>query len=224
MPGETTFLSVIDESLIVRFYGTALNDLTLAMQENSIFASEFGAVPLTFVRVKGIRFLGVCHSLTEPLIFVLPGNGVAPTGCCEFKDQLMWVVKKGDPLASLGLKVATAEEFATPQATTRVDVDSNFTLSNVRLDGNTVKGHLRAYLRLSQSTPFGTLHATIIDRNDDFAFPIPDICFTIFSIGVASAQVCVRENPRRLCGDVSVGVSVFGIDFSKSFDIACFNF
>ena len=226
MSTDTTFQSLVDDALQVKVYGKKVEDLTLTARKDSFFASQYGGGPLTFVLVFGVRFLGKCRTLPVPLLIPLPGEGTAPTGCCEFKDQLMWVIPKGSPLVALTQSVVTAEDLAASLTQPRLDVDSNFTLSNVRIDGNTVKGHLRAYLRLHQSTPFGPINIVVIDRNDDFAFPLPDICVTVFSIAVASAQVCLRENPRRLCGEVSVGVDLpFGLgQFSQNFPIACVQF
>ena len=229
MSAETTFHSVVDDGLLVRVYGKKVEDLTLAVQKDSHFAIQHGGGPLTFVLVRGIQFLGECHALTVPVLVPLPGDGAPPTGCCQFKDQLMWVIPKGSPLVALTHNVGTAEEFAKSLAEKRLDVDSNFTLSHLRVEGNTVKGHLRAYLRLKQSGPFGTtlFNIVVIDRNDDFSIQlVPDFCITVFSIGVASAQVCFHENPRRVCGEVFVGLDLpLGLGhFGQNFAIACVQF
>ena len=230
MPANSGLLSIIDEALVIRLYGKKLPDLSLDPKSlsDSLIAKHYSGLPLGFASVYGADVFGKCYKSPSPFIAIVPGPGEDPVGCGEFSDPKvyrMWTLSKGDPLVKLKYEVGTAEAVAVPEVTPLVDVDADFHIHDVKLTGTVVSAKLRSYLRLRQSTPFGNIDVTVIDRDDTISFDFNQIpCITVFSIAVASAQICFHANPNRICGEVVVGVDLPIIGhWGQTFTIACVN-
>lgn len=232
MSTKSSLVSEIDESLSIRIYGKKMQDLALsASSDGSILQKKYEVTGLEFASVYGVMFLGECQKLPKPLLLLLPSNDVDPVGCGEFSDPKefrMWTLPHDAPLVALEKAVGSANEIVSRVLRPRLDVNADFRVHDVRIDGTVVRGKLRAYLHLHQSGPFGStiFDVTVVDRDDDFSINlVPSTCITVFSIGVASAQVCYRENPNRICGEAQIGIDLPVIGhWGQNFTIACVNF
>lgn len=231
MSSETSLMSLIDQSMGLDLYGSKLADLTLnKAPSSSRFGNVFPGKDLIFAHIEGARVLGKCTRLPSPVILLVPDVGTTPTGCGEFSDPKkyeMWSLSNKDTIATLSLKVLTVEELAS-QVQTRVEVNSDFRIYNVKVTGTVISGTVRAYLHLKQPGPFGStiFDITVIDANYNFSYDFSSIsCITVFTVAVASAQVCYHANPNRICGEVSVGLDLPVIGhWGQNFSLACVNF
>jgi hypothetical protein len=232
MSSTKSLLSVVDASLSIRAYGKIANDLALNVaSEDSQVAIQFGATKPIFAWVYGIGFLGSCRALPKPLLLLMPDGGSDPSGCTQFEDPKefrMWVLPKDGPVVALTQQIGPAHNVLAGDVSILTEVTSDFRVYNVRVETGKVKGRVRAYLRLRQPGPFGStiFDIVVIDRDDEFSIDLnPGLCITVFSVGVASAQICYRDNPNRICGEVQVGIDLPVIGhWSKNFPIACVNF
>jgi len=224
---DTSLLSVVDESLQLRIYGKPVDDITLSAAAGSQYAAELDTKSLSFAWIYGVKLAGLCKRLPHPVIAVVPGNGKPASGCDEFPSSagyLMWELPKNGPLAVLRYEVGTASEVVDKLLAPRLTVDHDFHIYDVHLSGTKVVGRVRAYLRLRQSTPFGEIKIVVIDRDDPFSIDlIPDLCITVFSIGVASLQICFHNNPNRVCGEARIDIDTPIGGIHQSFPIACVN-
>lgn len=232
MSSKQSFFSVVDASLSIRVYGKSADDLTLNVAAgDTLVASQYGATKPTFAWVYGIGFLGNCRALPKPLLLLMQDGGSDPTGCGQFgdpKEFRMWVLPKDAPVVALTQQIGSVQDVLGGDISVLVDITSDFRVYNVRVDAGKIKGRVRAYLRLRQPGPFGStlFDIVVIDRDDEFSIDItPGLCITVFSVGVASAQICYRDNPNRICGEVQVGIDLPIIGhWSQNFPIACVDF
>jgi hypothetical protein len=180
------------------------------------------------VKVYGSQILGKCIKLPIPLLTLLPDNGQPSNACGDLgnpDEYLMWVLGKGQEFVSLSIETGTVEEILKAGASPRVNIDADFHIHDIVVSGTSVSAKLRAYLRLRQPGPFGSTIFDITVINGDYPFTVNiNTCITVFSIGVASAQVCFHTNPNRVCGEVSVGIDLPIIGhWGKNFPVACIN-
>jgi len=233
MTSNANFLPAIDELLVVRLYGKKIEDLAITpakQQSNSPLIASYSGSALSFAWIYGASVLGWCRTLPAPILAVVPNNDVDPVGCGDFgdpKQYRMWVLPKGSPLVRLSHQVGTAEQIVSTDIHTLIDVNADFHLHDIQLNGTVISAKLRSYLHLHQSGPFGStiFDITVVDRDDTLSFDFNTLpCITVFSIGVASAQVCFHANPNRICGEVVVGIDLPVIGhWGQTFTIACVN-
>jgi len=223
-------LSRTSDSLEVRLYGDLAPDMRLLAGEGKQTDPISRAYPnqaLSFAWICGVRIFGKCRRLPVPLIAVVPGPGTEATECDEFAKHQMWTLPLGAPLVTLTHAVGPAERIAWGDVHALVNVDSDFRLHDVRTDGTRVSGALRSYLRLRQPGPFGTtlFDITVVDRDDAFSIDVlPNLCVTVFDIGIARAQICFHPNPNRVCGEVVIGLDLPVVGhWGQTFAIACVN-
>jgi hypothetical protein len=227
---ESTFQAALDDALRVVAFGKTIEDLTIAPSKESSFAKAHSTEKLTFAWIHGARIDGSCVNFPKPILLLLPGDGAKPTGCSEFtaeKGFLMWNIPKEGPVALLTHDVGPAGEIIKLAATRGLETTSDFRIYDVRLDGTVVRGKVRAYLRFKLPGPFHTtiFDITVIDRDDAFSIDLaPGLCIPVFSIGVATAQVCFHNHPNRICGEVVVGIDLPVVGhYGKTFTLACVN-
>uniref|UniRef100_Q01RE2 Uncharacterized protein n=1 Tax=Solibacter usitatus (strain Ellin6076) TaxID=234267 RepID=Q01RE2_SOLUE len=229
MTTELGFFDVVDQSLQISVYGkTAVGISIDKSAAQSAFAQPYAQTGIVFAWIYGFGFMGTCTKLAKPALVVLPNSAQDPKGCSEFADPKqyrMWTLPKDSVITALDQKVGTVEGLVIRPF---LDIQSDFRIHDVTFDGTTLRGKVRAYLHLHQSGPFGTtiFDITVVDRDDSFSFSlVPDLCITVFSIGVASAQVCYHDNPRRVCGEVQVGIDLPVIGhWGQNFPLICVNF
>ncbi len=230
MTDNSNFLSTIDESLVIRLYGKKAPDLTVASTKDSALVETYSIAGIVFAWIYGAKVLGICKRLPKPVLVIVPDADKDPKGCQEFGDPKqfrMWTLPKGSPLVKLAYEVGTAEEISSPVIQPFLDVMADFHIHDVKLTGTVITGKLRSYLRLRQPGPFGTtlFDITVVDRDDTISFDFTEFsCITVFSIGVASAQICFHANPNRICGEVVVGINLPIIGhWGQTFTLACVN-
>jgi hypothetical protein len=124
-----------------------------------------------------------------------------------------------------------AKITALDPATRRLlDVNSDFRIHDLALSDATLSGKVKAYLHLYQSRPFGftILDVTVLDMDAPFAIDFTSLLnksISVFSNGVADAEVCFYSNPNRVCGSVSVHVNLPDIGaWFQTFALACVHF
>lgn len=221
---EISFLSQVDEKLVIRIYGKKVHDFSIKPSEKSKFGAN-----INFVQVYGAKILGICSKLPTPILTMLPGEGVAPVGCSDFdpKEFLMWVLPKDHPLVTFDTQITSIEEFAKQQVNFLIDVDSEFGIHDLQVHGDTVSGTLRARLKLHQKMPWPApdINVTVVDGNFPFSFKLANVCYPVYTVGVASAQLCISLNPNKICGEITFSVPLpFGLHFDRTFTIACVSF
>jgi hypothetical protein len=227
MPESPSFISAVDDLLVVRMYGKKAIDLTLMSGKESKLAKQYGAKSVSFAWLYGAKVLGLCQRFPKPLLVVVPDNDEDPDGCDEFADPKvyrMWTLPKGSPLVKVAHEVVKVEEIAL----TGLETYADFHFHDVQLNGTVLSAKLRSYLRLRLGGPFGStiFDITIIDRDDTLSFDFNQVpCVTVFTIaGIANAQVCFHANPNRICGEVVVGIDLPVIGhWGQTFTIACVN-
>jgi hypothetical protein len=231
MPADRSFISLVDQSIGLDLFGSKIVDLTLNKPAApSRLGDLYPGKTLIFAYIEGARVLGKCTRFPSPVILLVPDTGTAPKGCDEFSDPKkyeMWSLSNTDTIATLSLHVMTVEQLASATQP-RVDVTSDFRIYNVKVSGTVISGTVRAYLRLKQPGPFGStiFDITVIDGNYNFSYDFSSLsCITVFTIAVASAQICYHANPNRICGEVSVGIDLPVIGhWGQNFTLACVNF
>jgi hypothetical protein len=226
MTASANFLSAIDDLLVVRLYGKKVEDLNIVATKekgkNSPLMKAYGESVLSFAWIYGAKVLGACRRLPTPLLLLVPEPDSDPLGCEDFSDPKqyrMWVLPKGGPLVKLIHQVVTAEEVVSAGGQPLLNVDFDFHVHDVQISGTVVSGKLRSFLRVQGFT--------VVDRDDSFSIDFSSLpCVTVFSIAVASAQICYHPNPNRICGEIVVGVDLpwpIG-HWGQTFQIACVNF
>jgi hypothetical protein len=229
-PGS--FLDSVNSTLSVRIFGNLADDLTLAPQKGSDLGKVYGSDELLFARIVGAQVSGMCFALPRPIFLIVPGKGDDPQGCSQFGDKTkyrMWSFPKGEPVVSLIHNVGSVEDAVGSGLKPFVDIQADFHFHDVSLNGTVLTANLRSYLKIHQSIPWpgSDINIVIIDRDDRFTIDFSSVpCITVFSIGVASAQVCYHPNPNRICGEVVVGIDLpwpIG-HWGQTFTIACLNF
>ena len=228
MNNEIELLSSINEGFNIKIYGKKVKDILIGESKTKLFTDT--EKKMTFVKVYGSKVLDNCITLSKPFYTILPDNGTKPDGCNAFGDPnefLMWTFPKGQSIAKLTLETDYLEKALTEVAHPNLDVNVNFQIHDFSVNGSTVSGKLKAYLHLRQPGPFGTTLFDITPVNGDYPFSLsltPNTCVTVFSIGVASAQLCFYSQPNRICGTVDVGIDLPVVGhWGKKFDIACVN-
>jgi hypothetical protein len=227
MANQTDFLSSIDEKFQIKVFGKKVSDIDITAKKQTVL-SKGGVTKLILVKVFGTKLFGDCIKLPSPFYTLLPDNGMPSDGCGDLgnpDEYLMWVLGKNDEFVSLLIETGTVEEIIKKGEAVRLNVDADFHIHDVTVSGTTVSAKLRAYLHLRQPGPFGTTIFDITVINGDYSFSVNiDTCITVFSIAVASAQVCFHTNPNRVCGEVSVGIDLPVIGhWGQNFPIACVN-
>lgn len=86
MPSNPNFLSTIDESLIIRLYGTKIQDLSIVAPSHSPLVTGYGATSVSFAWIHGAKVLGICRQLPSPLLVIVPDPDSDPEGCEVFSD------------------------------------------------------------------------------------------------------------------------------------------
>jgi hypothetical protein len=232
MTVRENFLPAVDDLLVVRLYGKKIEDLTInpAKQAKSPLIDAYSGSALAFAWIYGAQVLGACRKVPTPFLAVVPDTAVDPVGCDEFgdpKEYRMWVLPSGAPLVKLSHQLVTAEQVLAPDVRPFLDVNADFHLHDVQLNGTVISAKLRSYLHLHQSGPFGTtlFDITVVDRDDTLSFDFNQLpCVTVFTIAVASAQICFHANPNRICGEVVVGIDLPVVGhWGQTFTIACVN-
>lgn len=226
MTTESTisFLSEVDEKLEIRIYGKKVHDFSIIPIEKSKLGAK-----TTFVKIYGIKALGICHKLSKPLLTILPGDGQVSIGCSDFdtKEFLMWMLPKEHPIVTFETQVTSIEEFINQEVKPLIDVDAAFGIHNLQVNGDTISGYLQARLKLHQKLPWPAkdINITVVDGNFPFSFKLANVCYPIYTVGVASAQLCISLNPNKICGEINFSVPLpFGLHFNHSFQIACVSF
>jgi hypothetical protein len=230
MASSPNFLSTVDDMLVIRLYGKKVVDLSVKPTKDSMLVNAYSGASISFARIYGAKILGTCQRLPAPLLAIVPDTDKDPDGCDEFADPKefrMWTLPKGAPIVKLAYDVGNAEEIVPSGVRPFLDVNADFHFHDVQLNGTVISGKLRSYLHLHQSGPFGTtlFDVTVVDRDDTLSFDFNQLpCITVFSIGVASAQVCFHANPNRICGEAVVGIDLPVIGhWGQTFTIACVN-
>jgi hypothetical protein len=227
--GAGGLLDGIDEMLVVRLYGKPVTDVTITGGgRESALSRLYAGAPIAFAWIHGVRAMGKCHTLPHPMLLLVPDRPKDPTDCGEFGDPekfQMWELPADAQVATLDTNVVSVTELVPSEV--RLEVHDEFRIHGVRVEDGVLRGRVRAYLRLRQPGPFGTtiFNITVVDRDDAFEINLkPDVCIPVFSIGVASAEVCFRPNPDRICGSVSVSINlpVLG-HYARRWDLACVN-
>ena len=226
MPENPSFISAVDDLLVVRIYGKKTIDLSIASAKDSYLVKGYGAASVSFAWIYGAKVLGLCQRFPKPFLIIVPDNDKDPDGCDEFADPKqyrMWTLPKSTPVVKLNHQVVLAEEIALAG----LEVSADFHFHDVQVTGTVISAKLRSYLRLRLPGPFGStiFDITVVDRDDTLSFDFNQLpCVTVFSIGVASAQVCFHANPNRICGEVVVGIDLPVIGhWGYTFTIACVN-
>jgi len=227
MPQNASFVSSIDDLIVVRLYGKKVIDLNVSSSKDSILAKEYGTKGVVFAWLYGAKVLGICQQLPKAVLIVVPDTDEDPAGCDQFANPevyRMWTLPKGSPIVKLTHEVLQVEQIAL----TGLEVDADFHFHDIQLNGTVISGKLRSYLRVRLGGPFGStiFDTTIIDRDDTLSFDFNQIpCITVFTIaGIANAQVCFHANPNRVCGEVVVGIDLPVIGhWGQTFTIACIN-
>jgi hypothetical protein len=218
---------LVSEQLTVTLYGDPVKGFEIRHPLGEV-VSQPGKDILLPVRVAGIKTFGACVILPSPILLLLPGAGqeLKVPECGWEKPKQKWSLDPKFTTAAINITPVAIGDLAKLRPS--LDVQADFHLHDVHLDGTTIRGKLRSYLHLHQSLPFPLpdINVTVVDRDDAFAINLaPGTCITVFSIGVASAQVCYRANPNRICGEVQVGIDLPVIGhWGQNFTIACVNF
>jgi hypothetical protein len=227
MTATHSFVSAVDDLIVIRIYGKKAIDLSLTSGKESKLAKEYGAKGVSFAWLYGARVLGLCQQFPKPVLVLVPDSDEDPEGCEQFSDPKvyrMWTLPKGSPLVRVTHEVVQVEQIAL----SGLEVQADFHFHDIQLNGTVLSGKLRSYLHLRLGGPFGStiFDITVIDRDDTLSFDFNQIpCITVFTIaGVASAQVCFHANPNRICGEVVVGIDLPVIGhWGQTFTIACVN-
>jgi hypothetical protein len=178
--------------------------------------------------ISGAKIFGRCLKFPSPVLAVVFSDGDTANGCDEFPGEKfkMWAFPKGTPVATLKHSIDTAENVFSP----RLDVNADFHIHDVKLEGTTVSGFVSAYLNFHQSLPLHDIDITPVNSpNLPFAIDISQlihVCAPVYTVGVLSMEVCYYPNPNRVCGSVTVSVHLpwpIG-DWSRTFDLACVTF
>jgi hypothetical protein len=117
-----------------------------------------------------------------------------------------------------------------PATRSLLDVNSDFRIHDIALRDFTLSGKVKAYLHLHQSGPFGftMLDVTVLDMDAPFAIDFASLLsksISIFSNGVADAEIFFYPNPNRVCGSVSVHVNLPNLGaWFQTFNLACVQF
>jgi hypothetical protein len=219
------FITSINDSLSVSLYGKKITDLVLQKPDRSPLL-DFYKQDIILAQIYGARVLGQCKRLPVPLIAFVPNTGEKPSGCDEFNnpdEYTMWVVPNGGPLVVLSSDTVNAAEVIRPRG---IDVQADFHFHDVTLNGTVLSASLRSYLKLHCCIWSACQDIVVVDRDDRFSWDFSSIaCYPIYSIGVATAQVCFHPNPNRICGEVVVGIDLpLGLGhWGQTFTIACVN-
>lgn len=132
------------------------------------------------------------------------------------------------PVIPIGTTNWPSSAVSMPVVHTRLDVDSDFRIHDVALQGTSLVGKIRAYLHLKQNGPFGStiFDITVVDIDQPFSIDlIFDRPITLYSIGPVSIQVTLHNHPRRICGEVQVGVDLPVVGhWGQKFSLVCVNF
>lgn len=226
MSNQTEFLPAIDEKFQIRVVGKKVTDVEVTSKRGSVLSTD-AAGKLVLVKVYGAKLFSDCIKLPVPIYTLLPDNGKPSDACGDLgnpDEYLMWVLGKDQKFVSLSIDTGSVEEIIKKGLAPFVNIDADFHIHDVTVSGTSVSAKLRAYLRLRQPGPFGDIfNITVVDGDYSFSVNI-NTCITVFSIGVASAQVCFHTNPNRVCGEVSVGIDLPVIGhWGRNFPIACVN-
>lgn len=226
MKNEIGLLSSVADEFNIKVFGKKINDIAFTASKTNVFKNAESKPVL--VKVYGTKLLEKCVALSKPFYLILPDNGVKPDGCGIFGDPneyLMWIFPRTESLVKLSVEIGMIEQMITEIVHPFLDVNADFHIHDFKVEGTKLSGKLKAYLHLHQSGPFGTTLLDITLINGDYSFSIdliPTTCVNVFSIGIASAQICFYDNPNRICGtvDVSVDLPIIG-HWGRKFDIAC---
>jgi hypothetical protein len=210
--------SLVSEQLKLTAYGEPISGMTLR--------SDAEEAALGLVRVVGAKMLGQCKALSEPILLLLPGEGteLPKDGECGWKPPVRkWVLPNNQRLVAVEMRPTSLEDLIQPL----INIEPDFRIHDLRIEGQTLRGRVRSFLRLRQPGPFGDIfNIVVIDRNDEFSIDlIPQRCLTVYSVGFASAEICFRSDPNRICGEVRISVQLpVGGSWSQNFQLACVNF
>ncbi len=227
MANETDIISSIDDSFQIKIYGKKVNDIEISSSRSG------NGQKLIIVKVFGTKVAGDCIKLPKPFYCFLPDKGIPPDACGDLGDSneyLMWIVAKKDEFVKLSLETGIAEEMVKSDIQILMDVNAHFYFHDVNISGTKITGSLRAWLNFHQKLPWPAhdIDVTPIpDRDYPFSIDItPNLCYPIYSVGIATAEVCVYANPNRVCGSIRVDVPLPSPlpHYSHTFDIACVNF
>jgi hypothetical protein len=108
MKTTVSFLSSVEEKLEFKAFGKIVHDFSITPKEKTTLGSN-----VHFVKVYGIKALGICHKLSNPLLTILPGTGEAPLGCSDFEtpEFLMWTLPKDHVLVTFSSQIGTVDEL-----------------------------------------------------------------------------------------------------------------
>ncbi len=231
MASTASMTESVADLISVKLFGNLITDLKWDLSGSSSISRSYQSDKLGVAKIQGAKILGKCERLPFPVFSVVPGNGEDPSGCDEFGDPgkfRMWSLPKGSNLISLQPSVGPVEAILAPAVRPRVDVNADFHFHDVSIAGTQITASLRSYLKLHQSIPWPghDIDIVVIDRDDRFSIDFSSLpCIPVYSISVATAQICYHPNPNRICGEVVVGIDLpWPLNhWGQTFTIACVN-